>query len=82
MAAILLFYVFFVDRSIHLLFQIPGITDIGLLPRKINKVAILGGSLMSSEIATVLVLANYYVIMKYIDQNSLQSGIGRVNGEK
>lgn len=69
---------FFVDRSIHLLFQIPGITDIGLLPRKINKVAILGGSLMSSGIATVLVLANYYVIMKYIDQNSLQNGIGRV----
>ncbi|XP_055829900.1 glyoxysomal fatty acid beta-oxidation multifunctional protein MFP-a-like isoform X2 [Solanum dulcamara] len=60
------------------LWKIPGITDIGLLPRKINKVAILGGSLMSSGIATVLVLANHYVIMKYIDQNSLQNGIDRV----
>ncbi|XP_015079709.1 glyoxysomal fatty acid beta-oxidation multifunctional protein MFP-a-like isoform X2 [Solanum pennellii] len=71
-----LVHVFFAKQNTS---KIPGITDIGLLPRKINKVAILGGSLMSSEIATVLVLANYYVIMKYIDQNSLQSGIGRVN---
>ncbi|XP_006355813.1 glyoxysomal fatty acid beta-oxidation multifunctional protein MFP-a-like isoform X2 [Solanum tuberosum] len=70
-----LVHVFFAKQSTS---KIPGITDIGLLPRKINKVAILGGSLMSSGIATVLVLANYYVIMKYIDQNSLQNGIGRV----
>ncbi|KAH0661044.1 hypothetical protein KY290_027013 [Solanum tuberosum] len=70
-----LVHVFFAKQSTS---KIPGITDIGLLPRKINKVAILGGSLMSSGIAAVLVLANYYVIMKYIDQNSLQNGIGRV----
>ncbi|XP_060174702.1 glyoxysomal fatty acid beta-oxidation multifunctional protein MFP-a-like isoform X2 [Lycium barbarum] len=60
------------------LWKIPGITDMGLRPRKINKVAILGGSLMSSGIAIVLLLANHYVIMKYIDQNSLQNGIDRV----
>lgn len=67
---------------LYILFQIPGITDIGLLPRKINKVVIIGGSSMSSGIATMLVLANHRVIMKYTDQNSLQNGINRVKGEK
>lgn len=76
------FCIFFVDRSIPLLFQIPGITDTGLLPRKIRKVAILGGSLMSSGIATALVFANHYVIMKYMDQKSLENGIDGVKGEK
>lgn len=68
-------HVFFAKQSTS---KIPGITDMGLLSRKINKVAILGGSLMSPVIATVLVLANHYVIMKYIDHNSLQNGIDRV----
>ncbi|MCE2055900.1 hypothetical protein HAX54_043714 [Datura stramonium] len=70
-----LVHVFFAKQSTS---KIPGITDMGLLPRKINKVAILCGSLMSSRIATALVLANHYVIMKYIDQNSLQNGVDRV----
>ncbi|XP_059295715.1 glyoxysomal fatty acid beta-oxidation multifunctional protein MFP-a-like [Lycium ferocissimum] len=70
-----LVHVFFAKQSTS---KIPGITDMGLRPRKINKVAILGGSLMSSGIAIVLLLANHYVIMKYIDQNSLQNGIDRV----
>ncbi|CAN4113637.1 unnamed protein product [Withania somnifera] len=70
-----LVHAFFAKQSTS---KIPGITDMGLLPRKINKVAILGGSLMSSVIATVLVLANHYVIMKYMDQNSLQNDIDRV----
>lgn len=70
-----LVHVFFAKQSTS---KIPGITDIGLLPRKINKVVIIGGSSMSSGIATMLVLANHRVIMKYTDQNSLQNGINRV----
>ncbi|KAJ8535718.1 hypothetical protein K7X08_023438 [Anisodus acutangulus] len=70
-----LVHVFFAKQSTS---KIPGITDMGLRPRKIHKVAVLGGSSMSSGIATVLVLANHYVIMKYIDQVSLQNGIDRV----
>ncbi|PHT44360.1 Glyoxysomal fatty acid beta-oxidation multifunctional protein MFP-a [Capsicum baccatum] len=70
-----LVHVFFAKQRTS---KIPGITDTGLLPRKIRKVAILGGSLMSSGIATALVLANHYVIMKYMDQKSLENGIDGV----
>ena len=51
-----------------------------LSPRKINKVAILGGGLMGSGIATAFLLANYHVILKEVDHNLLLAGIGRVKG--
>ncbi|KAM3376634.1 glyoxysomal fatty acid beta-oxidation multifunctional protein MFP-a [Capsicum galapagoense] len=73
-----LVHVFFAKQRTS---KIPGITDTGLLPRKIRKVAILGGSLMSSGIATALVLANHYVIMKYMDQKSLENGIDGVKAD-
>lgn len=59
----------------------PGITDIGLEPRKLNKIAILGGGPMGSGIATSLILGNYPVILKEVDDKLLQAGIDRVRGE-
>ncbi|XP_038976451.1 glyoxysomal fatty acid beta-oxidation multifunctional protein MFP-a-like isoform X2 [Phoenix dactylifera] len=60
------------------LWKVPGITDIGLTPRRIRKVAIVGGGLMGSGIATALILSNYLVILKEVNENFLQSGVGKV----
>ncbi|KAL0323452.1 UNVERIFIED_CONTAM: Glyoxysomal fatty acid beta-oxidation multifunctional protein MFP-a [Sesamum angustifolium] len=60
--------------------QVPGVTDLGLKPRSIKKVAILGGGLMGSGIATALILSNYQVILKEVNDKFLQAGIGRVKG--
>ncbi|RZC50988.1 hypothetical protein C5167_019414 [Papaver somniferum] len=67
--------IFFAQRATS---KVPGITDRRLTPRKIKKVAILGGGLMGSGIATALILSNYPVILKEVNENFLQSGIGRV----
>jgi enoyl-CoA hydratase/3-hydroxyacyl-CoA dehydrogenase len=60
--------------------QIPGATDLGLMPRKITKVAILGGGLMGSGIATTLILSNYPVILKEVNEKFLNAGIDRIKG--
>lgn len=62
--------------------QVPGVSDLGLKPRRINKVAILGGGLMGSGIATALILSGYPVILKEVNDKFLQAGIDRVKGEK
>ncbi|TJX44785.1 hypothetical protein E8P77_29755, partial [Soehngenia saccharolytica] len=56
-----LIHIFFAQRSTS---KVPGVTDIGLKPRKISKVAVVGGGLMGSGIATALVLSGYPVILK------------------
>ncbi|XP_047316266.1 peroxisomal fatty acid beta-oxidation multifunctional protein MFP2-like [Impatiens glandulifera] len=58
--------------------KVPGITDLGLVPRQIKKVAILGGGLMGSGIATSLILSNYPVILKEVNEKFLQAGLNRV----
>ncbi|GAB2226551.1 hypothetical protein Droror1_Dr00022361 [Drosera rotundifolia] len=58
--------------------SVPGVTDLALKPRKIRKVAVLGGGLMGSGIATALILSNYHVILKEVNENFLQAGVGRV----
>lgn len=58
--------------------KVPGITDLGLVPRQIKKVGILGGGLMGSGIATSLILGNYPVILKEVNENFLQAGLSRV----
>ncbi|KAB1213965.1 Glyoxysomal fatty acid beta-oxidation multifunctional protein MFP-a [Morella rubra] len=69
---------------IHILFsqhgtsKVPGVTDIGLEPRKLNKIAILGGGPLGSGIATALILGNYPVILKEVDDKLLQAGIDKV----
>lgn len=70
-----LVHVFFAQRATS---KVPCITDIGLKPRGIRKVAIVGGGLMGSGIATALILSNYLVILKEVNENFLRSGIGRV----
>ncbi|XP_008810214.2 glyoxysomal fatty acid beta-oxidation multifunctional protein MFP-a [Phoenix dactylifera] len=70
-----LVHVFFAQRATS---KVPGVTDLGLVPRKITKVAILGGGLMGSGIATALILSNYPVILKEVNEKFLKSGIDRV----
>uniref|UniRef100_A0A6M2ELX9 Uncharacterized protein n=1 Tax=Populus davidiana TaxID=266767 RepID=A0A6M2ELX9_9ROSI len=70
-----LIHVFFAQRGTT---KVPGITDLGLVPRRVKKVAVLGGGLMGSGIATALVLSNYPVILKEVNNQFLQAGIGRV----
>ncbi|KAJ8466195.1 hypothetical protein OPV22_028747 [Ensete ventricosum] len=70
-----LVHVFFAQRATS---KVPGITDLGLMPRKITKVGILGGGLMGSGIATALILSNYAVILKEVNESFLKAGIDRV----
>lgn len=70
-----LVHIFFAQRGTS---KVPGITNRGLMPRRVNKVAILGGGLMGSGIATALLLSNYPVILKEVNQKFLEAGIGRV----
>ncbi|KAM0947648.1 putative 3-hydroxyacyl-CoA dehydrogenase, Isomerase, Hydro-lyase [Dioscorea sansibarensis] len=70
-----LIHVFFSQRATS---KVPGITDLGIVPRKINKVAIVGGGLMGSGIATTLILSNYQVILKEVNEKFLNVGIDRV----
>lgn len=70
-----LVHIFFAQRGTS---KVPGITDLGLVPRRVRKVAILGGGLMGSGIATALILSNYQVILKEVNEKFLQAGIDRV----
>lgn len=70
-----LVHVFFAQRGA---LKVPGITDRGLMPRPLNKIAVLGGGLMGSGIATALILSNYSVILKEVNEKYLHAGIGRV----
>ncbi|KAL3322889.1 hypothetical protein AABB24_040137 [Solanum stoloniferum] len=67
-----LVHVFFAQRATS---KVPNVTDIGLKPRPVKKVAIIGGGLMGSGIATSLVLSNILVIIKEINPEYLQKGI-------
>lgn len=46
-----------------------------------NKVAVVGGGLMGSGIATVLILSNYPVILKEVNEKFLLAGLDRIKGE-
>ncbi|KAA3481066.1 peroxisomal fatty acid beta-oxidation multifunctional protein MFP2-like [Gossypium australe] len=70
-----LVHIFFAMRGTS---KVPGITDRGLMPRQVRKVAVLGGGLMGSGIATALILSNYTVILKEVNEKFLEAGIGRV----
>ncbi|XP_011003910.1 PREDICTED: glyoxysomal fatty acid beta-oxidation multifunctional protein MFP-a-like [Populus euphratica] len=70
-----LVHIFFALRGTT---KVPGITDLGLVPRRVKKVAVLGGGLMGSGIATTLILSNYPVILKELNDQFLQASIGRV----
>ncbi|KAJ1262447.1 hypothetical protein BS78_09G108100 [Paspalum vaginatum] len=58
--------------------KIPSITNMGLTPRKIKKTAIVGGGLMGSGIATVLILNNFMVVLKEVNEQFLSAGINKI----
>ncbi|KAK8509824.1 hypothetical protein V6N13_093668 [Hibiscus sabdariffa] len=58
--------------------KVPGITDMGLKPRKVNTFAVVGGGIMGSSIVTALIVSNYRVILKEMDEKALLAGIERV----
>ncbi|XP_068325962.1 glyoxysomal fatty acid beta-oxidation multifunctional protein MFP-a-like [Pyrus communis] len=70
-----LVHVFFAQRGTS---KVPGVTDRGLMPRRVTKVAVIGGGLMGSGITTALILSGYPVILKEVNDKFLQAGIGRV----
>ncbi|KAH7682467.1 3-hydroxyacyl-CoA dehydrogenase protein [Dioscorea alata] len=72
-----LVYTFFSQRATS---KVPNVTDVGLKPRNIKKVAVIGGGLMGSGIATALLLSDISVIIKEIDSRFLQKGIKTIAG--
>ncbi|KAK7292259.1 hypothetical protein RIF29_08037 [Crotalaria pallida] len=70
-----LIHIFFAQRGTS---KVPGVTDRGLAPRHVKKIAILGGGLMGSGIATALILSNYRVILKEVNEKFLDAGVNRV----
>ncbi|MBA0805368.1 hypothetical protein Gohar_004888, partial [Gossypium harknessii] len=58
--------------------SVPGITDMRLIPRKVDTFAVVGGGILGSSIATALILSNYSVILKELDEKALLTGIERV----
>ncbi|XP_028554615.1 peroxisomal fatty acid beta-oxidation multifunctional protein [Dendrobium catenatum] len=59
-----LVHVFFALRATS---KVPNLTGVGLRPRPIRKVAIIGGGLMGSGIATALILSDIHVVLKERD---------------
>ncbi|GLJ12630.1 hypothetical protein SUGI_0194880 [Cryptomeria japonica] len=71
-----LVHFFFSQRATS---RVPGVTDLGLKPREIKKVAVIGGGLMGSGIATALILSNIPVILKEVNASFLQQGLNRIS---
>ncbi|XP_070039841.1 peroxisomal fatty acid beta-oxidation multifunctional protein AIM1-like [Nicotiana tomentosiformis] len=67
-----LLHVYFAERATS---KVPCITDCQLKHQKIEKVAVIGGGLMGSGIATALILSSVQVILKEIDYDCLQKSL-------
>ncbi|MQL81216.1 hypothetical protein Taro_013668 [Colocasia esculenta] len=67
-----LVHVFFAQRATS---KVPKISDIGLKPKNVKKVAVIGGGLMGSGIATALIQSNISVLLKEVDSTYLQRGL-------
>ncbi|XVE54254.1 hypothetical protein DITRI_Ditri03aG0065500 [Diplodiscus trichospermus] len=65
-------HLFFAQRATA---KVPKVTDIGLKPRNVKKVAIIGGGIMGSGIATALILSNISVFLKEINSEYLLKGM-------
>ena len=70
-----LVHIFFAQRATK---KVTGVTDKGLRPRTLKKIAVLGGGLMGSGIATACVLTGHRVIIKEINEKFMQGGLDRV----
>ncbi|KAJ7973844.1 Peroxisomal fatty acid beta-oxidation multifunctional protein [Quillaja saponaria] len=67
-----LVHVFFAQRATS---KAPKVTDVGIKPRHVKKVAVIGGGLMGSGIATAFILSNIYVFLKEVNSEYLLKGI-------
>ena len=70
-----LVHIFFAQRSTK---KVAGVTDVGLTPRPVRSVGIIGGGLMGSGIATACLLAGMGVVLKEVNQTFLDGGVGRI----
>eukprot|EP00191_Tetraselmis_sp_GSL018_P016528 CAMPEP_0177592728 /NCGR_PEP_ID=MMETSP0419_2-20121207/8721_1 /TAXON_ID=582737 /ORGANISM="Tetraselmis sp., Strain GSL018" /LENGTH=580 /DNA_ID=CAMNT_0019083627 /DNA_START=497 /DNA_END=2240 /DNA_ORIENTATION=+ len=70
-----LVHIFFARRNIK---KVRGITDQGLRARPVKCVAVVGGGLMGSGIATAAALSGVRVILKEVDEKFLTAGMGRI----
>ncbi|GMH40136.1 hypothetical protein BSKO_08040 [Bryopsis sp. KO-2023] len=70
-----LIHTFFAMRSTK---RLKGVTDVGLRPRPMTRVGVLGGGLMGSGIATSLAMAGCQVLLKEINEKFLQDGLNRI----
>lgn len=59
----------------------PGVTGVQLKPRQIQKVAVIGGGLMGSGIATALLVSNISVVVKEVNPQFLQRGQKMIAGQ-
>lgn len=60
--------------------QVPGVTNSLLKPRKLEKVAVIGGGLMGTGIATALIVSNIHVILKEVNYESVQKAMKSIEG--
>ena len=58
----------------------PNVTDVRLKPRHVKKVAVIGGGLMGSGIATALILSNISVVLKEVNSEYLLKGLKSIEG--
>jgi len=58
--------------------KVKGVTDAGLPTKRLDCVAVLGGGLMGSGIATALALSGCQVLLKEINAELMQAGVRRV----
>ncbi|XP_042399366.1 peroxisomal fatty acid beta-oxidation multifunctional protein-like [Zingiber officinale] len=72
-----LIHSFFSQRAVT---KVPNITNINLQPRKIKKVAVIGGGLMGSGIATCFIINNISVTLKELNSSFLQKGLKTIEG--
>lgn len=70
-----LVHIFFAQRSTK---RVRGVTDRGLKARKLSKIAVVGGGLMGSGIATACILAGQTVLLKEINEKFLNAGLDRI----
>ncbi|PWA58979.1 crotonase [Artemisia annua] len=68
-------HVFFSQRATS---KVPNITDIGLKPRVVKKVTLIGGGLMGSRITTTLIISNIFVVLKEVNSDYLLKGMKTV----
>ncbi|KAJ7969590.1 Peroxisomal fatty acid beta-oxidation multifunctional protein [Quillaja saponaria] len=70
-----LIHVFFAQRATS---KVPKVTDVGITPRHVKQVAVIGGGLMGSGIATAFILSNIQVFLKEVNSEYLLKGIKKI----